>query len=245
MAFRNQFLKYHLHSMAGEDDLSGGGGDSGNGGDDDPSASAVDADKFNQLVSTVGGLAENMQSIQNAVSQLAQPRDNSGSHDDSLEDDNDNISDLEVLSREDFAKHIINQINKQVGGTIEKLDQKINEASQNIQAVDSKAAVQKFAESKADFWDWKDELKSIVNDTPGISVERAYLLARQENPEKAKKLDAKYSPTDDKGKPKFGGLTPTSGQTAKSTTMSSDEAAEKAWQDSMSDLESVLVNENV
>jgi hypothetical protein len=54
-----------------------------------------------------------------------------------------------------------------------------------------------------DFADWQDEMVAIVNENPGITPLRAYRLAKAENPEKDKKLDAKYNPPPEKPKSPF------------------------------------------
>lgn len=241
MKHRNQFLKYRLFSKA-DDDPGGGGG----GGKDN---STVNVDQFNQLVSTVGDLAQGMGTIQEAVTALAQQGRASSealADDDDMDDGTDG-ADLESLSRADFASHLLKQINKQFSKPIEELGNQIKEVQSSVSQVDSKTVVQHFADGHKDFWDWKPELEAIVKETPGISVERAYALARQENPDKAKELDQKYSPPSDEGKETkpFGGLTPTSGQTSKSTTMSSEEAVEAAWNDTMAELGTAIGNEGV
>lgn len=236
MKYRNQFFRYKVRFA--EDD---GDDEGGTGGNANPPP-AVDAEQFNQLVGTVSNLAQNMQTIQSSISQLTE----AGNTDDDEDAGDDDIgTDLETISRADFAKHIVSTLNKQFNKQLESLNEKIEKTSQNVEAVDTKTSLKEFSSQHPDFWDWKDELQGIVKETPGISIERAYRLARAENPDKARQLDEKHTPSDAGKKSKFGGLTPTSGQTSKTTKMSSSDAAEAAWQDSMADLEAVLSSNNV
>ena len=229
-----------------EDPLDGDGD-----GDDQPpgggNSPGVDPEQFNQLVGTVGTLAQSMQTMQETLAQLSeraqQPADDGDQH---QSVDGDLLGDdLETLSRADFAKFIIDNLNKQFTTRLEDIQKKLDETRSNVEAVDTKTTIKEFAATHKDFWDWQDELKAIVQETPGISIERAYKLVRAENPQKAAELDKKYSGDGGEQRKAFGGLTPTSGQTAKSTSKSPQEAAEAAWQQAMSGLEAALSAENV
>jgi hypothetical protein len=47
---------------------------------------------------------------------------------------------------------------------------------------------------RPDFRDWGEEMQRIAGELPGITPERAYRMARSDNPKKAKELDTKYNP---------------------------------------------------
>jgi len=248
MINRNRFLRYKLNFIDGADNADGGtpgSTDDNVGGDGAEGSQGVSVEQFNQLVNTVGTLAQGMQSLQQTIQQTAvqQSMDNNSDDEDEQEDIG---NDLEVLSRAEFAQHITNVLSKQFKSQIEEIAKQINEIRTGVQEVDTKTTIKEFAAQHKDFWDWQDELRAIVKETPGISIERAYKLARAENPKKARELDEKYNPSEvGKKRQAFGGLTPTSGRTAKSTKMSAKDAAEAAWEQTMADLEAALSNENV
>jgi len=171
------------------------------------------------------GLAKLDQKIENVASSN-KPKD---------EPPVDDYSDLEVLSRKDFMDLIMQRIGKVI-------DDKLSEVSKQVENVQTsreeeivREQVEKAAKKYKDFWDWRDEMKKLVERNPYLTAEDAYILARSSNPEKAKEIDAKYSESDEKEEkekketPVFGGLTPTSGRTTESDKMTQEDAAETAW----------------
>jgi len=60
----------------------------------------------------------------------------------------------------------------------------------------AKASIDAAAAKYKDFWDWAEEIKAIGGraEGRGLSIEQRYILAKGENPEKAKQLDVKYNP---------------------------------------------------
>jgi hypothetical protein len=83
-----------------------------------------------------------------------------------------------------------------------------------------------------DFADWQDEMVAIVNENPGITPLRAYRLAKAENPDKDKKLDAKYNPPPEKPKSPFSFVPGGSGGDNSTAPAKVDNATafKKAWE---------------
>ncbi len=240
MRVRNRFfrLKTWFNDEPPADGSDDANGDAGGG------SGGVEVEQFNQLVQTVGTLAQGLNALQESVQQLTQqqqPADDGGES----ASDFPEADDLETLPRADFAKYIVDLIDKRVTPKIQELDEKLKTVETGVQAVDTKTAIKEFAEKHPDFWEWKDELQAIMKEVPGITVERAYRLVRAENPAKAKQLDERLSEASGKKRQAFGGLTPTSGRAAKQTKLSPSEAAEAAWEQTMADLEAALSTEPV
>ena len=158
------------------------------------------------------------------------------------EDDKSYLYDnIEAIDRRDFLDLILTKVS-------DLLDTKIAGQSEQIKSVGTTAAE---ATIKAEFerlrstvapdiYDWQEEMVKIANETPGISVEKAYKLARLENEEKARELDIKYGKIEEPKKEEetkkptgdeiFGGLLPTSGKTVEAEDMTPEDAAEAAWE---------------
>lgn len=189
---------------------------------------AIDPKQLEALMKTVGTLASAVagqgKQIEALATSLKAPEkpDHSG---------NENV-DLESLSRSDFAKHIVETLNGQLKPIFDQLGQRIDTVHTTHGTKALKGDMDMFAKEHKDFWDLQDEIQKIAKETPGINFQRAYTIARTENPEKAKELDAKYAPPKQET-PKFGGLTPTSGSSTKSNTMKPAEASQAAWEEVM------------
>ena len=145
---------------------------------------------------------------------------------------------LETLSRYDFGQYLVNEVMKAVNKQgLEPLRADLTALRRDTTA---QQIGQMVAKGEADHKDWKDwnaEMISLAGQFRGVPPERLYQMARADNPTKAKELDTKYSPEpkkDEKGPLKFrvgfGGLTPgQSGTGNRGRRMSSDEAAEVAY----------------
>ena len=151
-------------------------------------------------------------------------------------------ADLETMSRTDFAEHLMNQVVGRLQDDIIKpLTQKVGAVEEDTEKTKAQRLIDRASGEHKDFWDWKEEIGEEIRKNPYSDPEDAYLLVRAKNPDKASEMDKKYNPPEEEpegDKPKgFGGLTPTSGQTAPSENMTRDEAAEAAWNDTMAALE--------
>lgn len=157
-------------------------------------------------------------------------------------------AELENLDRAGFLDHIMGEINKSISGLSDGLNNKLSAITERSDTDDTKAELASVQKAHKDFTDWIPEIQQIIKESQGISLSRAYKLARDENPDKAKEVDEMYrdkgnNDGDAKGLKQtgFGGLTPTSGvQTDVPTDMTQDNAVEAAWSETMDgmDLES-------
>lgn len=151
---------------------------------------------------------------------------------------------LETLSRKDFGEHLIKKtlqaINKQV---VEPLNARLEAITATTTKVQLATAIKEEQVRHKDFNEWTDEMLEIHREHPNLPIHRIYTLARSENPDKAKKMDAKYAPKDEGGANGrrmngFGGLTPgqSGGGGARGRRMSGQEAVEAAWAEVESNL---------
>jgi hypothetical protein len=149
--------------------------------------------------------------------------------------------DLENLSRAEFAQYLIGTIQK---GVIEPIKEERKQDTVRAQQADLARQAKEVHDKYADFNSWHDEMRDNIKAHPGMTIERAYKLARAENPEKAEEVDVETGKKEKeregkvkKAAPKediiFGGLTPTSTLTSSSNKenggMSVKEAANAAW----------------
>lgn len=150
-------------------------------------------------------------------------------------DPTDNEIDLESLSR----RELVDLISKSTLSAIEKrilapLTKEIDDLKTNMTTKEFGGEIQSLAGQNKDFWDFKEEMKTVSTQHPSMRPKEVYLLAKALNPDKAKELDRKYNPPQDKDnvrRPKFGGLAPSgSGRASdKSKAMPVAEALEDAW----------------
>lgn len=159
------------------------------------------------------------------------------------EDEEEDPTDLEVLSRKDFGSLIVRQVlkavNKQV---VEPINNQIREMTAATTRNQIQGSVKELAEKHKDFWDWKDEMLALANENRGLAPQRLYQLARADNATKAAELDKKYAPPPrDGGGPirfkGFGGMTPSqSGSGSRSSKMNGSDAATAAWAETVAAL---------
>lgn len=200
-----------------------------------------DGKVMNQLAEALQTLATDLSGVKQTITELKEAKPLPKNDDDEEEEEEVDDADLESMSRKDFLKVVVKAVESKLGKEIQSVKTSAQKTSEEVERDRIRTQVAEVAEKNPDFWDWAEEVKSIANETPGISVKRAYALAKQENPEKAKQLAEKYKAKDgdkhgsgdaDKSgsKPrKLGGLLPTSGSEAPSQKMDKRTAAEKAW----------------
>ena len=217
---------------------------------DDNAKAAADASKqqIELLTKSVGLLAENLQKMEGNQGQIVaalakiteQPK---SSVKEQLETQFGDDVDLEQLDRKDFAKyirtHTMTDIKSEVAKLTDVMIAKIEDLGGRFESKNANEQIERTANTNKDFWEWSAEIKGLLKETPTLSVSRAYKLARSENLEKAKELDKKYNPPEKDKEHKFLGLTPTSFTGAREGTkkMSAKEAANKAFDDVMNELD--------
>lgn len=137
--------------------------------------------------------------------------------------------DLESLDRSQYMEHLLSKVRNELVAPIgARVIQGEKALATNTTRQDIKAVEKKYE----DFWEFEDEVKSVLKQNSSINIEDAYLLARGKAPEKAKMVEtAAQVRNREKNKYKFGGLLPTSGLTRKNSKMGMKDAADAAWEE--------------
>ena len=209
--------------------------DEGNAGVDlEALASTVEG-----LVTAVGGISSNMETLTGSLQQMSTTMQTPAATGvDNDEDDDFDPASLEGMSRGDFANHMVGMFEKVVKSAVKPLGERIENVSTTSNQERIAGMVADARSNNADFDEWLPEIKSLVNESPGLSLKRAIGIARGENPDKAKEMATKHNmeaggddtvSAIDKGSKGFGGLSPKASQTTTSTRMEKDEASEAAW----------------
>ena len=140
------------------------------------------------------------------------------------------INDLE---NDEFLKIVLKEMGKLVDDKVGKVSDRIDVTDGRVSQTEVKKQIIDL--NKSDFFDWTDEIKNLSKNNPALNVKQLYNLARDGNESKAAELDEKYAEKkDDKDKPGFLGLMPTSGVTAEGDEkLTNEEAMDKAWDETM------------
>ena len=145
---------------------------------------------------------------------------------------------LETMSRRELLDLIERKLERRVEERVGKVLQEVQSVRARTEEEKVLQEISQLEKQHPDFWEWRDEMIKIAQEMPGISPRRAYLLAKQENPKKAEELAAKYQRKDDKdegnegARPRFAGLTPTSGPApAARGKLPPEKAAEAAFEE--------------
>ncbi len=146
--------------------------------------------------------------------------------------------DLERMSRADLVQHITNSILTQARTEIiEPLNARMKEGEDKAERRGIQGEIDAAAKQYDDFYDHQKPMKEILDKHPSLSIDEAYQLARQQNPDLGKaKADEKAETAAEESKKEaetrsseYGGLLPTSGRTAPNDKMSPEDAAEAAY----------------
>jgi len=217
-----------------------GDGTPGDGGTPKPDANAEAlkslGDGMNALAANMKTMQDNMTAMMNkpVVEPAAKP----------VTPTVDPLSaDLESLDRKTFADTIVQAVvGRLTEDAIKPMADRVDNLHNTVETRDLRSELKATADAHKDFWDWKDEMGQQVQRVPGLSAQDAYQLARSSNVEKAAELDKKYAPApnSDVDNPpaggSFGGMRPGAVQTDPATDMKPDQAAEKAWEETMAEL---------
>lgn len=192
------------------------------------------------LAGTVTGMHDNIRTLSESLTGLT----TSGKADAEEEDEQEDLNvDLETLSRTDFARHLLGQMDRTIKDALKPVQQKADQTDEDFTKAQIKEQISVARKSHPDLDEWSGELKEVLKESPGLSLKRAIKIAKDENPEKAKQLAEKFKMDDadddsgrakGKGKKGFGGLTPGGSKTQNSTRMSQKEASESAWDEAVS-----------
>lgn len=169
----------------------------------------------------------------------------------SEKDDNDEEPDWDNLGNKELAEAITGRIGKQLAKSLKPIMEQMNETRTDTVQQRVAKEFQDLQTEFKDVSDWKDEMKAVAKDNPGLSVRNVYMLAKSLNGEKVQALkEAKekqeLEQDPDKDKPIFGGLTPTSSVSVpEDTKMDMKEASDKAWEEAMGNLPPGLIGDAV
>ena len=187
------------------------------------------------VTTSLQGVAETQAQIVEQMASMNKPAD---ANDDDGSDDDD--SDVEHLSNRQLVDHIRKGILKDIEKTVVKpLQENIQGSREATDKQAAQQAVEKAREKFSDFDQWIPELEKVAKVSPELPIQDMYLLVRAKDPEKVKKITEEVKKAkgeggeDTKEVEKFGGLTPTSGQTVENTKMSKKDSAETAWNKTM------------
>lgn len=112
--------------------------------------------------------------------------------------------DMDNLTPRQLAQMIASGVGKVMDGKLQTLQGQTAQAVQTLAAQfetrNASDQIAKSAEKNADFFEYADEMRQVLKENPTLTVNRAYNLAKSENPEKAAKMALKYAkPEEDTG----------------------------------------------
>jgi len=155
------------------------------------------------------------------------------------EPDPDDINELDNVG---LIKLVVGEVGKVVDDKLEAVGDSITATKQGLIDTRLEGEVKELMIENPDLLDWKSEMALISKDNPNLSLARLHSMARTEDPEKATELDEKYTESDDDKEDKTKGylsLMPTSGgfedADSDEKPMTSEEAADKAWEETLED----------
>lgn len=201
------------------------------------------------LTKAVGLMAAGMEeiktqnkSLSDAVTQLAansKPKEEPApSLDEILEK-----ADIEHMDKAGLVKFLAEHVGKVVEEKVAVVKKEANDRVSTLEATfhgaNANAAVKEVATANKDFFEWAPEMRILVAENPSLTIQRAYTLAKAENPKKAAEMTKKYAPPPSDTTGRRFGLTPTSTGKEGSGKMSQKEASLKAFDEVMGDLGTV------
>jgi len=232
----------HYFKLAEADENEGSGGAADNQNADNTSQQQIEL-----LTKSVGLIAEGlskMEGNQNMILEtLARVTDQSKAevkHE--IKEEFGADVDLEQLDRRQFATFIVRQaeaaFKEEIKNMLGTVDSKVQDLATRFESKNASEQITKVSDNNPDFWEWSSEIKQLLSENPTLTVNRAYALAKSENPKKAEELHKKFAKPEPKKQQSFFGLTPTSSISTRSNAgkMSQKEAAEAAFDKVMGEL---------
>jgi hypothetical protein len=171
------------------------------------------ADVVTKMTSTQQTMQEGLSSITNALSEGLLSGGKTGEEDKKKQPEI-SADDLENMSRAELVQHTVQSVLGALDGVIDPLKQEVDSVKQTTQKSSVARDIERARSAYKDFDKWGEEMVAVAETTPGISVERAYKLARLENPDKAAEMDKEFGLVEEKGEedkkdtPKFFALNP-------------------------------------
>lgn len=227
-----------------EDDEGVGAGNAGDGaaGDGKPDV----GQQMELLTKTVGLLAQGLQELQGNQSKFTEALEGFSKTNvqppraEEPKADPFDGADLDTMTNKDLVQLLLTKLSgameEKIAKTAEHIDSKVSALAERFEGKNASEQIEKVAGKNDDFWEWASEIKLLLKDTPTLSVDRAYKLARAENPDKVEKLKSKYEKKVETKSNLFS-LTPTSSRQSGTGKMSQRDAAEKAFNEVMSVLD--------
>ena len=158
--------------------------------------------------------------------------------------------DLEKMDRGQFAQHMVGLMTKEVGRILKPLAERIDETQNSAEVDRLKREIVQARSDHSDFDEFKREIHASIKEHPSLSIEEHYQLVKSANPEKVEELEkkakeeeeAKKKEEEEKKVVRFGGMTPGSGgKTEKTGKMSTKDAAEAAFEETMAEIPAELL----
>jgi len=209
---------------------------------DDGQKNLMDDPAFKKLSDAVSGIAllvqqgqsqnaQTQKNFEDLVKKIGEPTEPKPK-----EPDPDDINDLDNVG---LIKLVVGEVGKVVDEKLGKVNESIHSTNQNVNDSALQVEVKELLVDNPDLMDWKPEMSALAKDNPNLSLTRLHKLARSEAPEKAEELDQKYAASDEKDDvdPGFLSLMSTGGGMSDLDSdekpMTSEEAGEKAWEDTL------------
>ncbi len=195
---------------------------------------------MNALAGVMKGLADGITSLGSKMDQFIVGQEKAAipppvTKEPVVEDD----PDFDLMTNTEIMGHMVKGMSKMA----EEIKGVIEESVGEVKDVSDKTAAEQEARqvmgAHPDLGAYVSEIKAEIKAVPGLSLEKAYYLAKINNPDKVAEVNAaankdKEGEDEDKVKvPSFGGLTPTSGISTKNQRMKPLDAAAAAWNEVM------------
>lgn len=231
----------------------GSEGDKGTGeGGKPPEGDVKPSEEIRLLTTAVGQIAQGLAELKTNQDKLTEliehvkPKEEAKPKFKSLEE---RIGDMdpEQMSNTDLLKVITetfaDKLEERLGEIKTSMEGRITEVSTAFHSKNAQEQFKELSGTNPDIMEWIPEVKQVLNETPGLSLARALTIARQENPKKNSEMTKKYSKEPEKKKG-YLSLLPTSSRGEEGTgKMKPREAAEKAFDDVMADLDGILARD--
>lgn len=198
-----------------------------------------------QIILAVQQLHKNMQTLQGGFETRVKALEDGSAKPDPKKEPEKRTpkkgADLERMDRQELVSHILEEVGGMLKENIQGLEERLGTTDEEVQRDRARNQIKEAAEKHPDFYDWKDQIQTILRDHPDLNIEDAYTLARSKDSDRAaaidKKLEERRQEEAKKDEPKkeetrFGGLFATSGSAERNEKMSPEAAAEAAWEES-------------
>lgn len=149
----------------------------------------------------------------------------------------------DTMSNAELVAHVTGSLHGTIQETIQSalkpLMEQVSGMQSDLVRTNGSIELKELRASHKDFGDWKDEMIGLAKQHASLGFRDVYLLARANNPEKARQLDLKYNPPVPKPKP-FGGLTSSGNGRAGEPPLRGEEATKAAYREVMERHQGIL-----